>query len=71
MQETDGKVTNLTVSSKVGNFYPAFLILSGINFVHTIFEISIPVSEKRSASLLHGPHVMEIIAIYCEGRVAC
>ena len=40
-----------------------------INFIRAIFDISIPVSQERSASLLHGPFVMEIIAIYCEGRV--
>jgi len=60
----------LTVSSKMGNFYSAFLILTSINLVHSISEISVPVSKKISASLLHGPHVMEIIAVYCEGRVA-
>jgi hypothetical protein len=43
VQETDGKVMNLTVSSKVGNFYSAFLNLSSINFAHTILEISAPV----------------------------
>ena len=74
MEASAGKwrkeVMNLTVSSKVGNFYSAFLILSNINFVHTIFEISVAVSQKISASLLHGSYVMEIIAIYCEVRVA-
>jgi hypothetical protein len=70
VQETDGKAMDLTVSSKVGNFYSAFLILFSINVIHTIFEISVPVSQKRSESLLSGPYVMEIIAIYWEGHVA-
>jgi len=39
VQETGENLMNLTVSSKVGNFYSAFLILSSINFIHTIFAI--------------------------------
>lgn len=65
VQETDGKAMNLTVSQKVGNLYSALLILSSINFIHTMFKTSFPVQKKRSASLSHGPYVTEIIAIYC------
>jgi hypothetical protein len=69
VQETDGNVINLIVSYTEGNFFSAFLIFSNINFIHTIFEISVPVSQKRSASVLHGPCVMETIANYCEDLV--